>query len=165
MRRSSSVVLMLLLGLQAGMPAAARAENDIHSITQRISELRTKLDSFRGVSEKSADKSVNPAVMATPDKQADKGKSLDGEKIVLLPPTEDLVKKAEHATPEGESTALEHSQGVKMTVLFHDAGTPSSTASSGRISGNGASAAVSGNSARESTAKALNSAAATSKTP
>lgn len=131
MRRSSCLALLCVLWLSGGMPAVAGEPADIHSITQRISELRNKLDAFRGVqpaapAESTAgEKAAQPAGSAakglavgkTTSAEPGKPVSLDGEKLVLLPPTDE---PAANASPEGESSAIEHRQGVKMTVLFHD---------------------------------------------
>jgi len=156
MRRSSFVMLMLVLGTQAGMPAVVRADSDIHSITQRINELRTRLDSFRGVAEKTVACPANETAKAKLAIQPVKDKSLDGEKIVLLPPAGEVTKKTENATPEGESTALEHRQDVKVTVLFHDAGASPVRAPSGMADKKNS---------REPTGKAASSPAASAKKP
>jgi len=135
MRRSSCLALLCVLALSGGVPAVAGEPADIHAITQRISELRNKLDVFRGVQpavpaeSEAKDKAAQPAGTAakglTVGKAASaepaKPASLDGEKLVLLPPTDE---PAANASPEGESSAIEHRQGVKMTVLFHDDVTP-----------------------------------------
>lgn len=132
MRRSSCAAVMLLLCFSAGLPAVARAENDTHSITQRIGELRNRLDSFCGIAGKNAAVTSQPAVAkdardastdvvsspATPD-----AKAIDGEKFVLLP-ADASEKSTANVTPEGESAAIEQSQNVKMTVLFHDSDAP-----------------------------------------
>jgi len=148
MRRSSCTLMMLLLACLSFMPASARAENDSRSITQRITELRNRLDSFCGNPAKTEAQSSKTSSYsgsgeiraASKEPQADSSvkmsiseknseKSIDGEKFVLLPADASEYPSA-NVSPEGESAAIEHSQNVTMTVLFHDADTP---AQAGRI--------------------------------
>ncbi len=142
MRRSSCTLMMLLLVCSSFLPAPARAENDTRSISQRITELRNRLDSFCGNPVKSdAQSSKNSSNSATGkasqklnEAQTDSAlqgsssgrdteKSIDGEKFVLLPP-ESSEHSSSNVSPEGESAAIEHNRNVTMTVLFHDADAP-----------------------------------------
>ncbi|HOY68182.1 MAG TPA: hypothetical protein PLP29_14960 [Candidatus Ozemobacteraceae bacterium] len=142
MRRSSCLALLCVLALSGGVPAVAGEPADIHAITQRITELRNKLDAFRGVqpaapaeaasNDKAAQSAGAAAKGLTVGKaasaEAAKPASLDGEKLVLLPPTDE---PAANASPEGESSAIEHRQDVKLTVLFHDDAAPTTSRSPG----------------------------------
>lgn len=141
MRRSSCTVMMLVLACSSFLPAPARAENDSRSITQRITELRTRLDSFCGNPARNDTQTLQKSAESASGKAssganaAQKGsaiganssekmteKSIDGEKFVLLP-TDAAGKSSQSVSPEGESAAIEHNQNVKMTVLFHDGDT------------------------------------------
>lgn len=139
MRRSSCTLMMLLLACSSFLPAPARAENDTRSISQRITELRNRLDTFCGNPAKNGAQSskVSPdsttgknpqkvhqaqadseILARSPEKNADT--SINGEKFVLLP-AEASDHSSSRVSPEGESAAIEHNQNVTMTVLFHDA--------------------------------------------
>lgn len=168
MRRSSCTLMMLLLACSSFLPAPARAENDTRSISQRITELRNRLDSFCGNPAKSdaqgaktsADSmsgkappkmkraETKPSLQGSPSGKENE-KSIDGEKFVLLP-----ADASEHpsttVSPEGESAAIEHNQNVTMTILFHDADAP---VQGGKVN------------APETTAKSVDSAAAAGNKP
>lgn len=142
MRRSSCTLMMLLLACSSFLPAPARAENDTRSISQRITELRNRLDSFCGNPAKNdaqssktsadsmagkapptMDRAQTTATLKGSPSGKENEKSIDGEKFVLLP-ADASERSSTNVSPEGESAAIEHNQNVTMTILFHDADAP-----------------------------------------